>query len=61
MVGSPSVHSTVETANHGGGKGHPLCGCMGLLYGQKRARECNFLIAEHRGKPYALIAHVRFE
>ena len=34
VVGSPSVHSTVETANHGGGKGHPLYGYMELLYGQ---------------------------
>lgn len=31
MVESPSVYSTVEAANHGGGKGHPLCGYMGYM------------------------------
>ena len=27
----------------------------------REPEKCNFLIVEHRGKPYALIAHVWFE
>ena len=34
IVGSPSVHSTEETANHGGGKGHTLYEYEEMLYGQ---------------------------
>ena len=59
-IGSPSAHSTEETANHSGGKGHTLYGCKELLRGQEsQLVQCSKL--KYRVKPYALIGHVRFE
>ena len=60
IIGSPSAHSTEETANHSGGKGHTLYGCKELLRGQEsQLVQCSKL--KYRVKPYALIGHVRFE
>lgn len=55
-----SAHSTEETANHSGEKGHTLYGCKELLRGQEsQLVQCSKL--KYRVKPYALIGHVRFE
>lgn len=60
IAGSPSVHSTEETANHSGGKGHTLYEYEELLRGQE-SQLVQYLKLKYRVKPYALIAHVRFE
>ena len=60
IVGSPSAHSTEETANHSGGKGHTLYKYEELLCGQE-SQLVRCLKLKYRVKPYALIVHVRFE
>ena len=60
VIGSPSAHSTEETANYSGGKGHTLYEYKELLRGQE-SQLVQCLKLKYRVKPYALIGHVRFE
>ena len=61
IVGRPSVHSTVETPNHSEEKGHPLMWIHGIVLWTIESRRMQLSQRRAWGKPYALIAYVRFE